>query len=123
LSQVLTYDIKLPSGNHIAFREPLTKDRQKIVNQLKPEDRYSVEELLAAQCIISINKGSVGDPDPRHRMANWTILDQQFYTRVFLSMFTLDDTKAKEADELAKKLLGGGSSSSDSNSESTEEPT
>lgn len=123
MSDLLTYSIQMPSGNMITFREPLVSDRQKIVNMLKPEDRFSVEELLASYCIIAINKGSVGDPDPRHRMKNWKIADQQFYTRVFLGLFTLDEEKAKEADELVKKLLGGASSSSASSSASTEEPT
>lgn len=118
MSNLRTYEYTLPSGNVITFREPYTKDRQKIVNMLKPEDRYTVEELLAAYCIIAINKGAVGDPDPRHRMSGWKIRDQQIFTRIFLTMFTMNEDEAKGAEETAKKLLSGEGSSSDTSSES-----
>lgn len=118
-----TFDYKLPSGNEVTFREPFTRDRQKVINLLKPEDRYSVDELLSAYCLVAINGTAIRDPDPRHRMTNWQLKDQQAYTRLFLEMFTIGDEDMPEIREVAKKLLSGESDSSASNSASIEEPS
>lgn len=109
------FEYTLPSGNVVTFREPYTRDRQKVINLMKPEDRYSPEELVAAHCLTSINGAGVSEPDPRHRMANWTIKDQQAYTRLFLEMFTIGEGDVTDIKEVAKKLLNVGSASSESN--------
>jgi hypothetical protein len=111
----------LPSGNEITFREPYAKDRNAVIGMLKPDDRQSVEELLAAYCLKSINGNPFREPDPRHRMGSWTIKDQQAYTRLFLEMFTIGEGDVADIKEVAKKLLSGASSSSESTSESQSE--
>lgn len=114
-----SFTYTLPSGNEITFVEPYARDRQKVINMLKPEDRQSVEELLAAACLRTINNGSVGDPDPRHRMKDWTLKDQQAYTRLFLEMFTIGEGDVTDIKALAGKLLSGESASSEPGSELT----
>lgn len=108
------FEYTLPSGKVVTFREPYTRDRQKVINLIKPEERYSPEELVAAHCLTTINGAPVSEPDPRHRMASWTIKDQQAYTRLFLEMFTIGENDVTDIKEVAKKLLSVGSSSFES---------
>jgi hypothetical protein len=104
---VPNYAFTLPSGNKIEFREPRNRDRQKVLSILKPEDNVSVDEVLAAECLVSINGVAMEkEPDPRRRMSIWTIKDSQAFVYLFLQMFTVgeDDRKALEGN--ARKLLG-----------------
>lgn len=101
-----TYDLELPSGNHITFREPRHADRQKVLAMLKPEDTLSVDEALAAECIVAINGNPLRDPDSRRRFNPWTIKDTQTYLFLFLQMFTLSQDNQKDLAGKARALLG-----------------
>lgn len=102
------YELELPSGSKVTFREPLNADRQKVVGILKPEDKMPIDEALAAYCIVSVNGNPPADPDFRYRLSGWTIKDTQMYVAVWLDMFTLTEDGLTEAREKAKNLLRSG---------------
>lgn len=101
----MSFSLELPSGNVVTFREPRNKDRQYVLEMVKPGEKVSVDEILASHCLESINGNAVKDPDPRHRMDVWAIKDSQFYVALFLEMFTVGEDEMKEIREKAKKLL------------------
>ena len=102
----MSYSYTLPSGLEISFREPRNIDRQKVMDLVKPEDKVSADEVLAAYCLDSVNGRPAGQvPDARDRMRAWTIKDTQYYVSLFVRMFTMQDEDDKEVKEAAKKLM------------------
>ena len=116
MAQLRTFEYDLPSGNKVSFREPFSRDRQAVLGKLKETDRQSVEEVLAAFCLVTMNGNGFAEPDPRYRTKDWTIKDQQAYTRLFLEMFTIGEGDVTEIRDVAKKLLSGDSDTSGSTS-------
>ena len=89
----------------ITFREPRNSDRQKVLDSVKPNEKFSVDELLASFCLETVNGNPPRDPDPRYKMASWTLRDSQAFVTLFLDMFTLGEDDVREVREQAKKLL------------------
>jgi len=101
----VSYSAKLPSGMSVTFREPYNKDRQAVINMIKPQDKVAVDEVLAGYCLETIEGRAFTDPDPRFRMDTWTIKDSQYYVQLWLEMFTVGDEDMKRIRELGKQLL------------------
>lgn len=99
------FEFKLPSGHMVCFREPKNSDRQKVIDMIKPNEKQSVDELLAAFCLISVNGEPPREPDPKYMMRAWSIKDSQTYVSLFLEMFTIGEDELKDIKEAAKKLL------------------
>jgi len=99
------FEFKLPSGHVVQFREPRNSDRQKVIDMIKPNEKQSVDEVLAGFCIISMNGEPPRDPDPKYVMRGWSIKDSQTYVSLFLEMFTIGEDELKDIKEAAKKLL------------------
>lgn len=101
------YQYELPSGMVVDFREPRNKDRKAVVESVKPNDKVSVDELLAAHCLIRVNGKTPAEMylQAHQMMDSWTIKDSQTYVALFLDMFTVDEDHLKKVREDAKKLM------------------
>jgi hypothetical protein len=99
------FEFKLPSGNLVAFREPRNSDRQKVIDMIKPNEKQSVDEVLAAFCVVTVNGEPPREPDPKYLMRSWSIKDSQTFVSLFLEMFTIGEDELKDIKEAAKKLL------------------
>jgi len=107
------FEVKLPSGIKVSVKAPSFNDRMEAVKEfrsVKDEAGYSVEELMAAKAIGSVN-GNVVDTgmmlDPIFLMADWPNQDVQYYIEFFMTAFFLDDKIRERAATEAKKLMTG----------------
>lgn len=105
------YNCKLPSGIEVSVNPPSFQDRMEAVKEfrsVKDEVGYSVEELMAAKCIVSVN-GDVVDTgmmlDPVLLVAEWPNADVQYYIEWFMTLFFLDDKIRDRATNEAKKIM------------------
>lgn len=99
------YKFELPSGNVITFREPKNADRKRALDMVQPQEKISIDELLAAICVTEINGREPAYRNDKTLMGEWTLKDGQTYVNLFLEMFTVGDDDMKEIKEAAKKLL------------------
>jgi hypothetical protein len=105
------FNCKLPSGVEVSVNPPSFQDRMEAVKEfrsVKDEVGYSVEELMAAKCISSIN-GDIVDTgmmlDPVLLLAEWANADVQYYIEWFMTLFFLDDKIKDRATNEAKKIM------------------
>lgn len=77
---------------------------------------YELQEFLFAHCLRSINGIDLPAVEDRPMMhvGEWSLMDMQFATQVFLNMFTIDKDAADYARSLGKSLRAGASSTPDS---------
>jgi hypothetical protein len=112
----MSYELELPSGHKITFREPRNKDRKKVIEEYVADNKNkgsSDIEILAGLCLETFDGAPIQEYDPRRRMDFWGIKDVQFYQGVFLDMFTVNsDDEIDRIKEAAKKLLQGPASDS-----------
>lgn len=108
------FEITLPSDTKVCVVAPNFNDRQNAVIQfraVREQAGYSLEELIAANAITSINgipitRNFMTQQNPLAMMNNWSIKDVNFFMEVFMSAFFMDEQlRARAADE-AKKLMG-----------------
>lgn len=105
------YNCKLPSGIEVSVKPPSFQDRMEAVKEFRPvkdEVGYSVEELMAAKCIVSINGDVVNTDmllDPVLLVAEWPNADVQYYIEWFMTLFFLDDKIRDKATSEAKKIM------------------
>lgn len=110
LAPAFSYELdadKMPSGElAISYYSPNTG------TQLAADRRYqgpqqqgcSLEELLFAMCLQTVNGEDVQTPnDIISILDNWEISDVQFGNLVFINQFTLDDSGAEKAKEAGKR--------------------
>lgn len=107
------YNCKLPSGIEVSVEAPSFQDRIDAVKDyrsVKDDVGYSVEELMAAKAITSVN-GDVVDTgmllDPVMLLADWPNADVQYYIEWFMTLFFLDDKIRDKATQAAKKIMIG----------------
>jgi len=105
------FSCKLPSGIDISVNPPSFQDRMEAVKEfrsVKDEVGYTVEELMAAKCIVAVN-GNVVDTrmmlDPVLLVAEWPNADVQYYIEWFMTLFFLDDKIRDKATNEAKKIM------------------
>lgn len=105
------FNCKLPSGIEVSVNSPSFEDRMEAVKefrQVKDEVGYSVEELMAAKCLASINGDVVNTDvlgDPIYLLANWPNADVQYYIEWFMTLFFLEDKIKDKATAEAKKIM------------------
>lgn len=105
------FNCKLPSGIEVSVTPPSFQDRMEAVKefrQVKDEVGYSVEELMAAKCVASINGDVVNTDmllDPVLLLAEWANADVQYYIEWFMTLFFLDDKIKDKATSEAKKIM------------------
>lgn len=105
------YNCKLPSGIEVSVNPPSFQDRMEAVKEfrsVKDDVGYSVEELMAAKCITSIDSNVVNTDmllDPVLLVAEWPNADVQYYIEWFMTLFFLDDKIRDKATNEAKKIM------------------
>ncbi len=108
------FDLELPSGLKIKFRAPRGEDRQEGIKKFDREKGIIPEDYMMANCLLLVNGQEVhvnefdAEP-PIEIMMRWELKDILYYTKVFESMFMLDDKAQEGAIKLAKNLMGGSS--------------
>lgn len=97
-----------PSKIEISFKEPTFADRRSASKHYPRRAPFSLEELLAANCLEGIN-GKVPTAiaaEPVGVLKELPNVDEQFYLATFLSMFTLDEDLSERAKSLGEGLRG-----------------
>jgi hypothetical protein len=107
------YDITLePTGRPVRFRAPSYADRRQAAKMYEGRGTgYSMEELLAAYCLVQVDGQVVQEvwaADPVTRMDNWSLSEVMFYMEVFTSIGLIDEKGRQSALDLAKRLMGAG---------------
>ena len=105
------YTCNLPSGAKVSVSAPNFSHRIESLKEyrsMKDDVGYSVEELMAAKSIESINGKSVDKEfmlDPIFLMAEWPNADVQYFLEWYMVAFFLDDKIRDKATDAAKKLM------------------
>jgi len=93
--------------------KPMTfRERQEAVRNYKSikDAGFMLEELMAAMALVAIDGQEVGTDllaDPITYLDDWSLPDTQFYLEFFMTLNSIDEKVRKNAEELAKKLMGG----------------
>jgi hypothetical protein len=94
----------------VTFRPLTYADRRESLKNFRQDQGYGINEYLAAISLVAVNGVDVpNEASPIRKLdaiAGSDPYKVQFYTAVFMQMFTLDDDGAMRAMEEAKKLLG-----------------
>jgi len=107
------FEVQLPSGRVIAVQAPTFSDRMQAVREFRSNQKdvgYILEELMAARALASINGQAVPgewEMEAIMRMADWDVMDVQYYIEFFMSAFFPDDKLKEAAQAQAKKLMSG----------------
>lgn len=105
------YTCELPSGIKVSVEAPTFSHRMESLKEyraIKDDAGYSVEELMAAKSIASINGKIVDNSftyDPIYIMSDWPNADVQFYLEWYMTLFFIDDKVRDKATDAAKKLM------------------
>lgn len=104
------YTCDLPSGKKVSVEAPNFAHRMESLKEyraLKDDIGYSVEELMAAKSVASIDGKSVDTGfmmDPIYILADWTNADVQYFLEWYMTLFFIDDKIRDKATEAAKKI-------------------
>lgn len=103
----------LPSGKSVVVNPPNFMDRVqavKDIRSMKDEPGYTVEELIAAKSVKSVDDVEVRQGfamDPIYVLSDWHNGDVQYFLEWFMTLFFLEDKVRDRAQEAAKKIKFG----------------
>jgi hypothetical protein len=110
MTETFTIEAKdMPSQKvSISFREPTFSDRVEASRRYPATNRagFLLEELLASMCITGFNDNPLPSAprDPIDYLKELDHVDGQYFIRVFLTMFTVDEELAKQANDIGLKM-------------------
>ena len=102
------FNVSLPSGREITFQPLSYRDRRHIIVIYDKNSGYTLEELLAASSIISVDgtpvETNMGIP-PITYLDDFTMQDAQYFVEFWANINLLDEQMRAHAAQQAKKLM------------------
>jgi hypothetical protein len=103
------FQVELPSGRTIEFRELSFSARKQMINRARSQELpMTLSELLAAAAIVSINGAPPAEVDPALIFDTWSIRDTLLYVDVFTNTGIVSEEDLTSTREKSKQLLKAG---------------